>query len=315
MTWTCGGPTRFLRGNELNRFLEALEAERPLQIVGTINAYTALQARDVGFRCLYVSGAGVANAAFGLPDLAMTSLTEVATEVRRIVAVSDLPVLVDVDTGFGDGLGIGRTVDEMIHAGAAAIHIEDQVAEKRCGHRLGKALVDTAEMVDRLRSATTAVEAARQHTGRELLIIARTDALADEGLDAAVARSQAYEAAGADAIFFEAATSLDDYAAAVTSLGVPVLANMTEFGVSPLLSRDQLAEAGVAMVLYPLTAFRAMSAAATSTYATIRAEGTQASIVGRLQTRADLYRLLGYEEYERRMDQIIARDEAREADE
>lgn len=277
-----------------------------MQIVGAINAYTALLARDAGFRALYVSGAGVANAVFGLPDLAMTSLTEVATEVRRIAAASDLPLLVDVDTGFGDGLGIGRTVDEMIHAGAAAIHLEDQVAEKRCGHRLGKALVETAEMVDRLQAATAAVAAAQRRGRGDLAIVARTDALAGEGRDAAVARTRAYEVAGADAIFFEAATSLEDYAAAVAALRVPVLANMTEFGVSPLFSRAELDEVGVAMVLYPLTAFRAMSAAAVGAYAEIREKGTQAGVVDRLQTRAELYQVLGYEEYEGRMDRILA---------
>lgn len=285
----------------MNKLAAALEAERPLQIAGAINAYAALLAEDAGFRALYLSGAGVANASFGLPDLAMTTLSEVATEARRITAATGLPLLVDVDTGFGDGLAIDRTVREMTAAGVAGIHLEDQVAAKRCGHRLGKALVSEREMADRISAAVAA-----RGCG-ELLIMARTDALAVEGLEAAVQRSAAYAAAGADAIFFEAATALDHYRRAADAAGVPILANMTEFGVSPLFTRDQLAAHGVAMVLYPLTAFRAMSSAAQRVYRVLREQGGQRSLVGELQTRVELYRVLNYAAYEQRMDRLLAR--------
>ena len=285
----------------MNRLLAALERERPLQIAGAINAYAALLAEDAGFRALYLSGAGVANASFGLPDLAMTTLSEVVTEARRITAATDLPLLVDVDTGFGDALAIERTVREMAAAGVAGIHLEDQVAAKRCGHRLGKALVSAREMADRIAAAVAA------RGSGDLLIMARTDALAVEGLEAALQRSAAYAAAGADAVFFEAATALDQYRRAADAAGVPILANMTEFGVSPLFALDQLAAHGVAMVLYPLTAFRAMSSAAQRVYRVLREQGGQRAVVGELQTRAELYRVLNYTAYEQRMDRLLAR--------
>ena len=290
----------------MNKLLAALERERPLQIAGAINAYAALLAEDAGFRALYLSGAGVANAAFGLPDLAMTTLSEVVTEARRITAATDVPLLVDVDTGFGDGLAIDRMVREIAAAGVAAIHLEDQVAAKRCGHRLGKALVSAREMADRIAAAKAA-----RGTG-DLLVMARTDALAVEGLERALARCCAYAEAGADAIFFEAATELDHYRRAATTAGVPILANMTEFGVSPLFTLAELAAHGVAMVLYPLTAFRAMSHAAQRVYRVLREQGGQHSVVGELQPRAELYRVLDYAAYEQRMDRLLARRNERE---
>ena len=285
----------------MNKLLAALERERPLQIAGAINAYAALLAEDAGFRALYLSGAGVANASFGLPDLAMTTLSEVVTEARRITAATALPLLVDVDTGFGDGLAIDRMVREMTAAGVAGVHLEDQVAAKRCGHRLGKALVSDREMADRIAAAAAA------RAGGDLLIMARTDALAVEGPERALARCAAYAAAGADAIFFEAATELDHYRRAAAAAGVPILANMTEFGVSPLFALAELAAHGVAMVLYPLTAFRAMSSAAQRVYRALREQGGQHSVVGELQPRAELYRVLNYAAYEERMDRLLAR--------
>ena len=285
----------------MNRLLAALQRERPLQIAGAINAYAALLAQDAGFRALYLSGSGVASASFGLPDLAMTTLSEVVAETRRITAATDLPLLVDVDTGFGDGLGIGRTVRELTLAGAAGVHLEDQVAAKRCGHRLGKALVSGAEMEDRIRAAVAA------RGSGDLLIMARTDALAVEGLERAVERACAYAAAGADAIFFEAARELSEYARVAAAVAVPVLANMTEFGVSPLFTLSELREHGVAMVLYPLTAFRAMSHAAQRAYRVLRADGTQHSLLDELQPRSELYRVLNYAAYERQMDALLQR--------
>ena len=285
----------------MNTLLAALDQERPLQIAGAINAYAALLAEDAGFRALYLSGAGVANASFGLPDLAMTTLSEVVTEARRITAATSLPLLVDVDTGFGDGLAIDRMVREMSAAGVAGVHLEDQVAAKRCGHRLGKALVSEGEMTDRIAAAVAA------RGSGDLVIMARTDALAVEGVQRAVARAAAYAAAGADAVFFEAATELDHYRRAAAAAGVPILANMTEFGVSPLFTLAELDAHGVAMVLYPLTAFRAMSSAAQRIYRALRRDGGQHSVVGELQTRADLYRVLNYPAYEGRMDRLLAR--------
>ena len=287
----------------MNRLLAGLARERPLQIAGAINAYAALLAEDAGFRALYLSGAGVANAAFGLPDLAMTTLSEVVTEARRITAATDLPLLVDADTGYGDGLASDRMVREMIAAGVAGVHLEDQVAAKRCGHRLGKALVSEPEMSDRIAAAVAA-----RGTG-DLVIMARTDALPVEGLERAVQRAVAYAAAGADAIFFEAATELEHYRRAAAAAGVPILANMTEFGVSPLFTVAELAAHGVAMVLYPLTAFRAMSSAAQRVYRVLRERGGQHSVVGELQTRAELYRVLDYAAYEERVDRLLARQQ------
>ena len=292
----------------MNRLLAALQQERPLQIAGAVNAYAALLAQDAGFRALYLSGSGVASACFGLPDLALTTLSEVAAETRRITAATALPLLVDVDTGFGDGLGIARMVRELTRAGAAGVHLEDQVADKRCGHRPGKELVSGAEMEQRIAAAAAA------RGGGGLLLMARTDALAAEGLEGAVERARAYAAAGADAIFLEAARELRQYARVAAAVAVPVLANMTEFGVSPLFTLAQLRDHGVAMVLYPLTAFRAMSHAAQRVYRALRADGGQHAVLDELQPRKEMYRVLNYEAYERRMDALLRRrrTEARE---
>lgn len=284
-----------------NRLRAALAAESPLQIVGTINAYTALLAEKAGFRALYLSGAGVANASFGLPDLAMTTLTDVCEDIRRITGATDLPLLVDADTGFGGAFMIARTVREMSRAGAAACHLEDQVAIKRCGHRPGKALVDTAEMCDRLKAAVDARD-------DDFQVMARTDAHAVEGQQAALDRAAAYVEAGADMIFAEALTTLDEYKQFTAAIDVPVLANLTEFGSTPLFTVEEMKAAGVAMALYPLSAFRAMSKAALDMYSTIRAEGTQQSRVDAMQTRMELYDVLGYQAYEDRLDALFAKD-------
>jgi methylisocitrate lyase len=282
------------------RLREALEIERPLQVVGTINAYCALLAERAGYRALYVSGAGVANASYGLPDLGLTSLDNVLDDVRRITAATPLPVLVDIDTGWGGAFAIARTIREMTRAGAAAVHIEDQVAQKRCGHRPNKAIVSTAEMCDRLKAALDA------KTDADFIVMARTDALAVEGFDAAVDRVRAYAAVGADAIFAEAMTDLEMYRRIVDAVDVPVLANITEFGRTPLYGCDELAGVGVRMALYPLSAFRAMSAAAVAVYEELRRAGTQQGVVDRMQTRAELYDVLGYEAYERKLDALFA---------
>ncbi len=282
------------------RFWKALEDERPLQVVGTINAYSALLAGEAGFRALYLSGAGVANASFGLPDLAMTTLNDVCEDVRRITYASDLPLLVDADTGWGSAFMIGRTIRELTRAGAAGCHIEDQVAVKRCGHRPGKALVEAREMVDRIKAA------ADGRTDGRFVIMARTDAHAVEGQQAALDRAAMYVEAGADTIFAEALTTLDEYRQFTAAIDVPVLANMTEFGKTPLFTTGELGEAGVRMALYPLSAFRAMSAAALKVYRTLRSEGTQESVVDRMQTRSELYDVLGYHDYERKLDELFA---------
>ncbi len=282
------------------RLWRALEEERPLQVVGTINAYSALLARDAGFRAIYLSGAGVANASFGLPDLAMTTLNDVCEDVRRITYATDLPLLVDADTGWGSAFMIGRTMRELVRAGAAGCHIEDQVAAKRCGHRPGKALVEPAEMVDRIKAAVD---------GRgddRFVIMARTDAHAVEGQQAALDRAASYVEAGADMIFAEALTTLDEYRQFTASVDVPVLANMTEFGKTPLFTTDDLGGAGVRLALYPLSAFRAMSAAALAIYRTLRSDGTQKAVVDRMQTRSELYEVLGYHDYEEKLDQLFA---------
>jgi len=278
------------------RFREALEAERPLQLVGAVNAYSALLAEHAGFRALYLSGAGVANASLGLPDLAVTGLQDVATDVRRITAATPLPLLVDADTGFGNALVIRRAVRELAAAGAAGLHIEDQAADKRCGHRPNKTLAPTDEMVARLHAAA----AERPDPG--FVLMARTDAFANEGLDGALRRVERYLAAGADMLFPEALTELEQYKRIADATGVPVLANITEFGRTPLFTLEELRQAGVAIALYPLTAFRAMSAAAESAYDTLRRDGTQRSIVDRLQTRDRLYEHLNYLEQEGRLD-------------
>lgn len=278
------------------RFRQALDVERPLQVVGTINAYCARLAERAGFRAIYLSGAGVANAAFGLPDLGMTSLNDVAEEARRITATTELPLLVDCDTGWGSGLTIARTVREMERAGVAAIHLEDQVDAKRCGHRPGKQLVPTAEMCDRLKAATDA------RTDSQFVLMARTDAAGVEGLDAAIERAARYVEAGADLIFAEALTEPEHFRRFAQAVSVPVLANMTEFGRSPLLTVDELRDLGIRLVLYPLTAFRAMSFAAVQAYSTLRSAGTQAALLPSLQTRAELYDVLDYHSFESRLD-------------
>jgi len=285
------------------RFRAAIAAERPLQIAGTINAYTALLAERAGFRALYLSGGGVANASYGLPDLGITQLADVLEDARRITAVTDVPLLVDVDTGWGSAFNIARTVREMERAGVAAIHLEDQVAAKRCGHRPNKELVSSAEMVDRV---TAAADARRDP---QFVLMARTDAYAREGLDAALSRARAYVAAGADMIFAEALPSLDAFEAFTGALDVPVLANITEFGHTPLFTTTELHGAGVAMALYPLSAFRAMSRAAEQVYTTIRGEGTQAGVVDTMQTRAELYDVLGYHAYEAKLDTLFRGDD------
>ncbi len=281
------------------RFRAALEAESPLQIVGTINAYTAMLAERAGFKAIYLSGAGVANASFGLPDLAVTTLNDVCEDVRRICSATDVPLLVDIDTGWGSAFMIGRTIREMTWAGAAAVHMEDQVAVKRCGHRPGKALVEPAEMCDRLKAAVDG------RIDEQLVIMARTDAHAVEGQQAAIDRAAAYVEAGADMIFAEALTTIDEYQQFTDVIKVPVLANLTEFGKTPLFTTMELAEVGVAMTLYPLSAFRAMSAAAISVYETIRKDGTQKGVVDSMQTRMELYDVLGYQAYEDKLDALF----------
>jgi methylisocitrate lyase len=282
------------------RFRQAVDSERPLQVAGAINAYAALLAEHSGFRALYLSGAGVANACFGLPDLGMTSLPEVCEEVRRITGASSLPLLVDADTGWGEAPMTGRTVKELLRAGAAAAHLEDQVAAKRCGHRPNKALVSSAEMCDRIRAAVDA------RTDEQFVIMARTDAVAGEGLQAGIDRAAAYVEAGADMVFAEALTDLDAFRRFTAALPVPVLANLTEFGRTPFYDLKQMREAGVRLVLYPLSAFRAMNAAALEVYRTIRREGCQEKATGMMQTREELYDHLGYREYELRLDRLFA---------
>jgi len=283
------------------RFRSALEAEKPLQVAGAINAYTARLAEAVGFRALYLSGGGVAANSLGLPDLGISTMEDVLTDVRRITDASDLPLLVDIDTGWGSAFNIARTIRQMIKAGAAAAHIEDQVGAKRCGHRPGKELVTADEMCDRIKAAVDA------RTDAAFVIMARTDALANEGLDSAIARAQAYVAAGADMIFAEAVTELPMYSEFRKAVGVPILANITEFGQTPLWTRDELAAAGVDIILYCCGAYRAMNAAALKVYEAIRAEGTQKSAVPLMQSRADLYKYLDYHAYEQKLDELFAK--------
>jgi methylisocitrate lyase len=280
------------------RLRAAIEAERPLQLVGAINAYSALLAARAGFRALYLSGAGVANASFGLPDLGLTTASDVCEDARRICGATELPLLVDADTGWGGALNIARSCRALQAAGAAGLHLEDQVAAKRCGHRPGKALVATDEMCDRLKAAVDA----RSDAG--FVIMARTDAHAIEGLQAAIARAQRYVEAGADAVFAEALTSLDEYRQFTAALPVPVLANLTEFGQTPLFTLEELRAAGVRLVLYPLSAFRAMSQAALAVYRAIREQGDQRAVVAAMQSRTELYEVLDYLEYERRLDRL-----------
>ena len=285
------------------RFRAALDAEQPLQIVGTINAYTALLAQRAGYKAIYLSGAGVANASFGLPDLAMTTLNDVCDDIRRIAAATDLPLLVDADTGWGSAFMIGRTIRELMRAGAAGCHLEDQVAVKRCGHRPGKALVEPAEMCDRLKAAVDS------RSDGDFVIMARTDAHAVEGQQAALDRAAAYVEAGADMIFAEALTTLDEYRQFTATIEVPVLANLTEFGKTPLFTTAEMAGVGVRMTLYPLTAFRAMSKAALDVYTELRENGTQAGAIDRMQTRVELYDVLGYQAYEDKLDELFAEQE------
>lgn len=280
------------------KFRAAVAEETPLQCVGTINAYHARLAEATGFRALYVSGGGVAAGSCGLPDLGMTTRDDVLTDVRRITDVTALPVLVDADTGWGSAFNIARTVRSMTSAGAAAIHIEDQVQAKRCGHRPNKAVVSQAEMVDRIKAAVDA------RSDADFVVMARTDALAVEGLDAAIDRACACVEAGADMIFPEAMTTLDMYRKFAAAVDVPILANITEFGNTPLFTVAELAAARVALVLYPLSAFRAMNAAALRVYQAIRQDGTQKQVLDMMQTRADLYDYLGYHEYEQKLDAL-----------
>ena len=281
------------------RFWSALAAERPLQVVGAINAYSALLAERAGFKALYLSGAGVANASFGLPDLGMTSLNDVCEDIRRICGATELPLLVDADTGWGAAFNISRTVQEMIRAGAAALHIEDQVAAKRCGHRPGKELVDAAEMCDRIKAAVDG------RSDPKFVIMARTDAHAVEGQQAAVDRALKYVEAGADMIFAEALATLDEYKQFTKSVKVPVLANITEFGKTPLFTTQELGGAGVQLALYPLSAFRAMSKAAERVYGELRSQGTQKGVLDTMQTRTELYDVLGYMDYEKKLDELF----------
>ncbi len=284
------------------RLRAALANEKPLQVAGAINAYSAMLAQRAGFRALYLSGGGVAAASLGVPDLGITTLEDVLVDTRRITDAVPLPLLVDADTGFGSAFNIARTVRSLIKAGAAGLHLEDQVQAKRCGHRPGKALVSAAEMVDRLKAALDA------RSDPDFVIMARTDALAVEGLEPALERARNYAAAGADMIFAEACTTLDEYRRFVQAAGVPVLANLTEFGQTPLFSLSELSEAGVSLVLYPLSAFRAMSAAALKVYQTLRSEGSQQSVLPLMQTRTDLYDVLGYMDYERKLDELFSKE-------
>ena len=282
------------------RFRDALADNKPLQIVGTINAYAAIMAEQIGHKAIYLSGGGVANASYGLPDLGMTSLNDVLVDVQRITAASDLPLLVDIDTGWGGAFNIAKTVKDMQKAGAAAVHMEDQVAQKRCGHRPNKAIVSTAEMVDRIKAAVDA------RTDPDFFIMARTDAFAQEGLDAAIDRAKAYVAAGADGIFAEAVQTEEHYRAFAEALDVPILANITEFGKTELWNAQQLGEWGASMVLYPLSAFRAMNQAAETVYESILRDGDQKAVVDLMQTRMKLYDYLGYHDYEQKLDALFA---------
>lgn len=278
------------------RLRAALKAERPLQVIGVINAYAAILAEKAGFKALYLSGSGVAVASYGLPDLGVTTLADVLVDVKRITSTTSLPLLVDADTGWNNP---EQTVRKMIKAGAAGIHIEDQVEAKRCGHRPNKQLVSAEVMAARIKSAV------KGKTDPKFVVMARTDALAGEGLEAGIKRARLYRDAGADMIFAEALTDLDQYRKFVKAVRIPVLANITEFGKTPLFTRAELHSAGVGLALYPLSAFRAMSAAAFDVYRTIRAQGTQKELIPKMQTRAELYELLNYQAYEQKMDDLF----------
>lgn len=284
------------------RFREALSQEKPLQIVGTINAYHALMAKRAGYRAIYLSGGGVAAGSLGMPDLGISNLDDVLTDIRRITDVCDLPLLVDVDTGFGaSAFNVARTTRSLIKFGAAAMHIEDQVGAKRCGHRPGKELVSKDEMADRIKAAVDA------RTDSGFVIMARTDALANEGLESALSRAISYVEAGADMIFPEAITDLPMYKRFAEAVKVPILANITEFGKSPLFTVEELRSADVAMILYPLTAFRAMNKAALRAYEQLRKTGTQKALIADMQTREELYDILNYHSYEKKLDELFSR--------
>lgn len=285
------------------RLRQAAAQERPLQVAGAVNAYAARLAEASGFKALYVSGGGVAASSCGIPDLGITTMDDVLIEVRRITDITELPVLVDIDTGWGGAFNIARAIKSLAKAGAAGVHIEDQVQQKRCGHRPGKAIVPAAEMVDRIKAAVDA------KTDPEFVVMARTDALAVEGMEAAIDRAGRCVAAGADMIFPEAMATLEQYRQFVAAVKVPVLANITEFGATPLFTVEELRSAGVGLVLYPLSAFRAMSAAALKVYEAIRRDGTQKNVIGSMQTRADLYRYLDYHAFEQKLDELFARKE------
>ena len=281
-------------------FRKALAEESPLQIVGAINANHALLAQRAGYRAIYLSGGGVAAGSMGIPDLGITTLEDVLTDVRRITNVCPLPLLVDADTGFGaSAFNIARTVKDLIKAGAAAMHIEDQVGAKRCGHRPNKEIVSKAEMVDRIKAAVDA------RTDENFSVMARTDAIALEGIDAAIERVHAYIEAGADLVFPEAIRTLEDYKKFSSAVSKPILANITEFGLTPLFTRDELAAQGVAMILYPLSAFRAMNKAAENVYEAIRRDGTQSGVIDTMQTREELYQSIDYYKYEEALDKLL----------
>jgi methylisocitrate lyase len=282
---------------------KAVETEIPLQMVGTINAYCARLAERAGFKAIYLSGAGIANASFGLPDLGITTLNDVCEDTRRITAACPLPLLVDADTGWGSAFNIARAIRELIRAGAAGCHLEDQEQAKRCGHRPNKAIVSKAEMVDRIKAAVDA------RATDEFVVMARTDAVASEGLQLGVERAVAYVEAGADMIFAEALHSLEDYREFTSKVPVPVLANLTEFGTTPLFTVEDLRQVGVRLVLYPLSAFRAMSESAARVYQTIRTKGTQKEAVDQMQTRAELYEVLNYYSFEDKLDELFSNEQ------
>ncbi|UTW45898.1 methylisocitrate lyase [bacterium SCSIO 12696] len=282
------------------RFRQAIVDNKPLQVVGTINAYCAMMAERVGHQAIYLSGGGVANASYGLPDLGMTSLNDVLEDVRRITSATELPLLVDIDTGWGGAFNIAKTIKDMDKAGAAAVHIEDQVAQKRCGHRPNKEIVSKEEMVDRVKSAVDA------RTDHSFFVMARTDSFAQCGLQEAIERAQAFVEAGADGIFAEAVTELEHYRAFRNALDVPILANITEFGQTPLYNKEELVASGADLVLYPLSAFRAMNKAALNVYQHLLDDGDQTAVVDTMQTRMELYDFLNYHSYEQKLDSLFA---------
>ena len=283
-------------------FFEVLKNEKPLSVAGAINPYSALLAKKTGIKALYISGAGVANASFGLPDLALTSLDNVLEALRRIRGISTLPILVDCDTGWGSALNISKTTKEMISAGASGIHIEDQVSEKRCGHRPNKEIVSTEEMCDRMKAARDAI------SDDEFMLMARTDAFANEGINGTIERAQRYVEAGANALFPEAITSLEDYKTLSDTVSVPILANITEFGMTPLFKKDELKKAGISIILHPLSAFRAMSKAALEVYSTISEDGNVEKILEKMQSRDELYEILDYHTYEKKIDDLFSKE-------